>query len=92
MFFLYSQYLLNGPNASEYERMSGDELANIVICKRIRVIMVSSLFSVVFGPIRLILAGNVDIHTILDDFECLPDPMTEYEDITKSRNSDMGPD
>ena len=39
--FLYSQYLLNGPNAYEYERMSGDELANIVIFKRIRAIMVS---------------------------------------------------
>ena len=62
--FLYSQYLLNGPNAYEYERMSSDELANIVICKRIRAIMVSSLFSVVFDPIRLILAGNVDRHTI----------------------------
>ena len=42
--FKYSQYLLNGPNAYKYERMSGDELANIVICKRIRAIMVSPLF------------------------------------------------
>ena len=46
----------------------------------------------VFGPIRLILAGNVDIHTILDDFECPPDPMTEYGDIKRSRDNDMGPD
>ena len=42
--YLYSQYLLNSPNAYKYERMSGDELANIVICKRIRAIMVSPLF------------------------------------------------
>ena len=63
--FLYSQYLLNGPNAYEYERISGDELPNIVICKQLRAIMVSPLFSVVFGPIRLIFAGNIDI----DDFE-----------------------
>ena len=41
---LISQYLLNGPNAYRYERMSGDELANIVICKRIRAIMVPPLF------------------------------------------------
>ena len=37
-----------------------------------------STFSVVFGPIRLILAGNVGIHTILKELECRPDPMTEY--------------
>ena len=72
--------------------MSGDELANIVICKRIRAIMVSPLFLSSFGLIQLILAGNVDIHTILDDFECPPDPMTEYGDITRPRNNDMGPD
>ena len=72
--------------------MSGDELANIVICKRIGAIMVSTLFLGCFGPIHLILAGNADIHTILDDFECPPDPMTEYGDITRSRNNDMGPD
>ena len=83
---------MNGPNAYEFERMSGDELANIVICKQIRAIMVSPLFLGCFGPIRLILAGNVDIHTILDDFECPPDPMTEYEDIARSRVNDMGPD
>ena len=41
---LISQYLLNGPNAYEYERMSGDELANIVICKRIGAITVSQPF------------------------------------------------
>ena len=40
----------------------------------------------------MILAGNVDIHTILDDFECPADPMTEYGDITRSRDNDMGPD
>ena len=61
--FLDSQYLLNGPNAYEYERMSGDELANIVICKRIRAIMVSLLFLGCFGPIRLILAGFKRRHT-----------------------------
>ena len=61
--FLDSQYLLNGPNAYEYERMSGDELANIVICKRIRAIMVSPLFLGCFGPIRLILAGFKRRHT-----------------------------
>ena len=72
--------------------MSGDELANIVICERIRAIMVSPLFSVVIGPILLILEGNVDIHTIVDDFECPPDPMTEYGDIARSRDNDMGPD
>ena len=43
--FQYSQYLLNGPNAYEYERMPSDELANIVICKRIGAIMVSPVFS-----------------------------------------------
>ena len=74
---------MNGQNAYEYERMSGDELANIVICKRI---------SVVFGPNRLILAGNVDMHTILDDFECPPDPMTENGEIARSRDNNMGPD
>ena len=67
---------MNGPNAYEYERMSGDELANIVICKQIRAIMVSPLF----------------LNTILDDFECPPDPMTEYGDIARSRDNDMGPD
>ena len=81
--FLYSQYLLNGPNAYEYERM---------ICKGIRALWCLHFFSVVFGPIRLILAGNVDIHTISDGFECPPDPMSEYRDITRSRNNDMGPD
>ena len=91
-YFLYSQYLLNGPNAYKYERMSGDELANIVICKRITAIMVSPLFLCYFGPIRLILAGNVDIHTILDDFEFPPDPMTEYGDIARSCDNEMGPD
>ena len=80
---------MNGPNAYEYERMPGDELANIVICKQIRGIMVSPLFSVVYDPIRLILAGNVDIQTILDDFECPPEPMTEYGDIARSRDNDM---
>ena len=81
-------------NAYEYEPMTDDELANIVICKQIRAIIVSPLFSVVFGPIRLILAGtcNVDIHTKLDDFECPPDPMTEYGVITRLRDNDMGPD
>ena len=83
---------MNGPNAYEYERMSGDELANIVICKRIRALWCLHFFSVVFGPIRWIVAGNVDKHTLLDDFECPPDPMTEYGDITRSRNIDMGPD
>ena len=83
---------MNGPNAYEYERMSDKELANIVISKRIRAIMVSPTFLGCFGPIRLILAGNVDIHTILDYFECPPDPMTEYGDITRSRDNDMGPD
>ena len=79
-------------NAYEYERMSGDELANIVICKRIRAIMVSPLFLGCLGPIRLILTGNVDILTILDDFECPPDPVTEYGDIARSRDNDNGPD
>ena len=46
----------------------------------------------VYGQIHLILAGNVDIHTILDDFECPPDPMTGYGDIARSRDNDMGPD
>ena len=54
--------------------------------------MVSPLFLGCFGQIRLILAGNVDIHTILDDFECPPDPMTEYGDITRSRDNNKGPD
>ena len=44
LIFAIHMYLLNGPNAYEYEQMSGDELANIVICKRIRAIMVSPLF------------------------------------------------
>ena len=63
--FLYSQYLLNGPNAYEYERMFGDEHANIVICKRIIASWCLNFFSVVFGPIRLILAGNEDIRGTL---------------------------
>ena len=42
--FLYSQYLLNVPNAYEYKRIPGNELANIVICKQIRAIMVFPLF------------------------------------------------
>ena len=54
--------------------------------------MVSNFFSVVYGAIRLILAGNVYIHTILDAFECPPDPMTKYGDISRSRDNDMGPD
>ena len=83
---------MNGPNAYEYERMSGDELANIIICKRIRAIMVSPPFLSCFGPNRLILAGNVDMHTISDDFECPPDPMTEYGDIARACDNDMGPD
>ena len=43
---------------SKYERMSGDELSNIVMCKRIKGIMVSPLFTVVYGPIHLILATD----------------------------------
>ena len=76
---------------NEYERMSGDELANIVICKRNTAIMVFPPFLGCFGPNRLIPAGNVDIHIILDDFEYPPDPMTEYGDIARSRDNDMGP-
>ena len=78
---------MNAPNAHEYEQMSGDELANIVICKRLRAIMVST-FSRLFLVQFVILAGNVDIHTILDEFECPPDPMTEYGDIARSRDND----
>ena len=47
------------------------------------VFLFARLCSVVFGPIRLILAGNVDIHTILNDFECPHDPITEYGDFTR---------
>ena len=54
--------------------------------------MVSPPFLGCFGPNRLILAGIVDIHTILDDFECPPDPMIEYGDIARSRDNDMKPD
>ena len=72
--------------------MSGDELANIVICKRIRAIMVSPFFLDCFWPNPFELAGYVDIHTLLDDFECPAESMTEYGDITRSRDNDMGPD
>ena len=54
--------------------------------------MVSPPFLRCFGPNRLILADDVDIHIILDDFECPQDPMTEYGDIARSRDNDMGPD
>ena len=36
------------------------------------------LFSVVFDPILLILAGDEDIHKILDEFEFWPDRTTDY--------------
>ena len=36
------------------------------------------LFSVVFDPIRFILAGNEDMHKILDKFEFWPDWTTDY--------------
>ena len=29
------------------------------------------------------------MQTILDDFECPPEPMTEYGDIARSRDNDM---
>ena len=32
------------------------------------------------------------MHTISDDFECPPDLMTEYGDIARARDNDMGPD
>ena len=44
MFLIFAIPLERSPNAYEYERMSGDDLANIVICKRIRAIMVSPPF------------------------------------------------
>ena len=40
----------------------------------------------------MILAGNVNIYTIFDDFEFPPDPLTEYGDIARSRDNDIGPD
>ena len=36
------------------------------------------LFSVVFDPIFFILAGNEDMHKILDEFEFWPDWTTDY--------------
>ena len=36
------------------------------------------LFSVVFDPILFILAGNKDMHKILDEFEFRPDRTTDY--------------
>ena len=36
------------------------------------------LFSVVFNPILFILAGNEDMHKILDEFEFQPDPTSDY--------------
>ena len=35
-------------------------------------------FSVAFGPILFILAGNEDMHKILDEFEFQPDRTTDY--------------
>ena len=36
------------------------------------------LFSVVFDPILFVLAGNEDMHKILDEFEFRPDGTTDY--------------
>ena len=36
------------------------------------------LFSVVFDPILFMLAGNEDMHKILDKFEFRPDRTTDY--------------
>ena len=40
--------------------------------------MVSPLFSVAFGPILFIRAGNEDMHKISDEFELWPDRTTDY--------------
>ena len=36
------------------------------------------LFSVAFDPILFIIAGNEDMHKILDEFEFWPDRTTDY--------------
>ena len=56
---------------------------------------VSAFFSVAFGPILFILAGNEDMRKISDKFEFRPDRTTQNQDqdrfLVKRRNDNHSP-